>query len=137
GLGTIVSSTTTNDAEQRIYEVDAMLDDQSAWIVGRAEAWSEQSCVGGGCVERAHTATYDPATGAVSSSTFAPNDTVARLDTTYGYDGRGNVITTTLTNLQDDVRTTTTTWDAEGVHPESMINAAGHESWVIHEPGTG
>ncbi|MCX4240087.1 RHS repeat domain-containing protein [Paraliomyxa miuraensis] len=137
GLGTIVSSTTTNDAEQRIYEVDAMLDDQAAWIVGRAEAWSEQSCVGGGCVERAHTATYDPATGAVTSSTFAPNDTVARLDTTYGYDGRGNVITTTLTNLQDDVRTTTTTWDAEGVHPESMINAAGHESWVIHEPGTG
>jgi len=136
-LGTVLSTTTTNGAETRTYEVTSLYDDQDAWIVGRAEAWTETSCAGGECGQRSYEATFDPTTGAVLTSTFAPDDAVARLDTEHVYDAHGNVTTTTAQNQQGDVRTTLTTWDAEGVDPESMTNAEGHTSWVIHHPATG
>lgn len=136
-LGTVVSTITTNAAETRTYEVRSMLDDTAAWIVGKPLFWVEGSCVHDECGQRMHEATYDPATGAVLTSTFAPDDPVARLHTEYEHDVHGNVRMTRSTNQEGDARTTTTTWDAEGVHPESMTNAVGHTSWVVHHPATG
>lgn len=137
GLGTVLASTTTRAGETYAYELKARHDDLDAWIVGRAEAWTEQSCVQGECRTRAHEATLDPATGAVLTATFAPDDPVARLETRYEHDAHGNVVAQHTTSAQGLLRTTTTTWDAEGVHPESMTNAAGHTRWVIHHPATG
>lgn len=137
GLGTVLSTTTTNDAETHTSEVTSLHDDLDAWIVGRPLSWTETSCVADECGERSYEATVDPTTGAVLTSTFAPEDLQARLHTEHAYDGHGNVVSTTASNLQGDVRTTTTTWDAEGVHPESATNAEGHTSFVVHHPATG
>mgnify|MGYP006921739391 CR=1 FL=1 len=93
--------------------------------------------MGDECGERSYASTVDPATGAVRTSTFAPDDPVARLDTEHAYDDHGNVSSTTVSNQQGDVRTTITTWDAEGAHPESLTNAEGHTSFVVHHPATG
>ncbi|MCH9687404.1 MAG: hypothetical protein K0V04_38575 [Deltaproteobacteria bacterium] len=137
-LGTVTSSTVEQEhGSTSSYEVGALLDDRDAWLVGRAQAWTKTSCVHDVCDSTTGEATFDPVTGAVSNQTSNAADPTTKLVSTFVYGPHGNVISRTDSDEQGDSRTTTTTWDVEGVHPESMTNELGHTQWTIHDAVTG
>jgi len=85
---------------------------------------------------------YDPATGLLTKETIEPDQPQMRLDTTYAYDAFGNRTSVTVSspatgNAAIVVRTTATTYDANGQFPVTTTNAVGHSETKVFDPALG
>ncbi|HWB80081.1 MAG TPA: RHS repeat-associated core domain-containing protein [Nannocystaceae bacterium] len=137
-FGSPMTSTTTTwlgETVTRTYEdVDH---DTENWLLGRIGTMTTTSCsYAGACKMRTSASTYDATTGALASTTTEPGDPLLELQTDLVRDPQGNVITTS-NSAGGVIRWSSTSYDAEGVLPESFTNQLGQTSYVIHHPASG
>lgn len=125
-----VLETTTMTQDEVVHDLDG-------WLLGRVGHVAVESCRAGDCNTRETNTSFDPVTGAITSSTVQPGDPVLALESVYWHDAHGNVQQVDQTDPAGWTRTTTTAWDPEGVFPLSSTNAVGHTAYLVHHGASG
>ncbi|PRQ10120.1 putative deoxyribonuclease RhsC [Enhygromyxa salina] len=87
--------------------------------------------------EREWIASYDPDTGALQTHTLEPTRPELFLHTTRSYDAHGNLVSQTATDFAGEQRSSTVSYDDEGVFPVQGVDALGHSSELRWDPGLG
>lgn len=117
----------------------------SEWVVDEDEWFilpqrsETQSCVDGVCETRTTRRVYDPATHTLQHAYREPDATnTTYLHSSFDYNSTGNLIEVVSEGYGGaNPRTTTTTWDPDGIVAESATNALGHVSYIVTDPRSG
>ncbi len=110
----------------------------SSWLLGLQTDVTVFSQVSGTARERRTTATYATTTGAMTSAVVQPDDNDDQKRTIhFSYLANGLPSTITESAVGQTSRTTTTTFDSEGVFLRSLINPEGHEVTSFAHPALG
>lgn len=118
---------------QRIWH-SIVTNDQSNWCLGKpAETRSinSHSQTGGTQITRITTQSWDAVNCRPSGGVVEPGDPNWQVTTTYGYDGRGNLASVTVTPAAghgQNPRTTTMNWGSTGRFPLTFTNPKGHQT---------
>jgi RHS repeat-associated protein len=119
---------------QRVIENDA-----DRWILGQVTEQTERSSTTGDSQSRTTLRHYDGDGLLKSQTTFSDDtDPEKRAQTTLTMslerDVYGNIVKTVAEDAYGRRRSSCVTFDEEGLFPEAYVNAAGHITYMAHDP---
>jgi len=142
-FGDVTDATTLDGSDQTTVHA-TYVNDTANWFVSRPLVSSTTHTVLGfvgpvnSQTETAHLLTnWYGYKGELNGVTDMPNGGATQLFTNYWRDGAGLVKSAISYDSFGNVRANTYEYSADGVYPEHIQDALGHDTWVAHHSGLG
>lgn len=135
--GVKVATTGSGATAYTIDTANTYTNNTTNWCLGRLANTRVTHTLGGQSVTRESSFTYDSSNCQLKTETVEPNNAALNLTTTYKFDAFGNRETKTVSGAGITSRTTTTSYDANGRFPVSVIDPLGHTSQMTWDARRG
>jgi RHS repeat-associated protein len=133
-----VEDVSTAGVDLTLHVERTFKNDTTRWVLGQLQ--TQKSC--STAAMQSHCRLLSRTTtiyGEVETESISSDDNIpdTKLDIGYTRDVFGNITGVTASDAYGHHRTSTTTFDAEGIFPEKHVNAAGHTMLTEFDPALG
>ena len=131
---TVISVSQNLENHFYTYTQTTFNNDAANWLIGLPTEVSVTHHVPGQPNQVRETQMVYDSRGLLVQTIVEPNQPAFRLVTTHGYDGFGNEISTTVSGQGIVDRTSTTSYDSNGMYVISKTNVLGHSISITPDP---